>query len=303
MVFLKKGKYDYIFTFGPSYLFTWIFKPFLKNVKIIATVYTRLDDELIKWDISSSKFLYKLIQVIDVCSLKKHDFIIMQTSQLINDYKNFGIQKDKLVLICQSFIKHEPANHNFIFSDYDNDLFEKYFVVIYAGSFVEVQNIQLIYETAVLLKNKKIRFLLIGATDNDLEKENIKIDKYKVHKTVKILPRMTPDLLNEYMKRANILISPRIFGYDTPLKIFDYLSQGKCILAADKPIHNHVLNKKVAHLIEPEPEKIAESIIDLKNNPNKVKNYGESARQYFEDNFSFEKMIQCYEELFNEINI
>ena len=104
------------------------------------------------------------------------------------------------------------------------------------------------------------------------------------------------------MKKSDILISPRVFGHDTPLKIFDYLSQGKCILATDRPNHNTVLNKDIAVLIEPTPESFIAAIRELQANKERIKEFEQKSLKFFNQNYSFEKMKENYSNLILKLN-
>jgi glycosyltransferase involved in cell wall biosynthesis len=62
---------------------------------------------------------------------------------------------------------------------------------------------------------------------------------------------------------ADILVSPRIAGNNTPMKIYSYLAAGKPTLATSLPTHTQVLNTHNAMLCEPSPEALAEGMIAL----------------------------------------
>ena len=52
---------------------------------------------------------------------------------------------------------------------------------------------------------------------------------------------------------CDILVSPRIRGTNTPLKIYSYLRSGKPIVATDLLTHTQVLSPRVARLVPAEP--------------------------------------------------
>ncbi len=59
--------------------------------------------------------------------------------------------------------------------------------------------------------------------------------------------------------QADILVSPRIKGTNTPMKIYSYLQSGKPILATDMPTHTQVLSRTTAMLADPSPDKFADA--------------------------------------------
>jgi glycosyltransferase involved in cell wall biosynthesis len=62
---------------------------------------------------------------------------------------------------------------------------------------------------------------------------------------------------------ADILVSPRLQGINTPLKIYSYLSSGRPIVATRLLTHTQVLNDEVALLVEPSPQEMAGGILRL----------------------------------------
>ncbi len=54
-----------------------------------------------------------------------------------------------------------------------------------------------------------------------------------------------------FLALADVLVSPRAYGGNLPLKIFDYLAAGRPIVATDIPTHRTVLAEERAVLVEP----------------------------------------------------
>jgi len=124
----------------------------------------------------------------------------------------------------------------------------------------------------------------------------------KLEKCVNLYQRKSPEKLAEFLHRANIVVSPRIYGEnEIPMKIYDYLNYGKCILASDVPIHRNILNSEIALLEKPDPVSFAKSIVYLRNNPEIVAELEIKSKKYFETNFSFEKMKERYNHLLKDL--
>ena len=60
-----------------------------------------------------------------------------------------------------------------------------------------------------------------------------------------------------FVQAADLLVSPRIRGTNTPLKIYSYLRSGKPIVATNLLTHTQVLTPEIARLVEPQPEPFA----------------------------------------------
>jgi glycosyltransferase involved in cell wall biosynthesis len=291
LIFKRDKKYDFIFLFNASYLFFWILRPLYKG-KTITMVYAPLAGELIKWNISSNRILFKLVENFERFVLSKYDKIIVNMDHLKKHYEDAGFNTNNMVVI-----PHAYDSNMVHYSDRYND---GSFKILYAGSFVKIQNLSLIYDIANLLRsNKNIQFILIGATsvEYDAEYETIKrldLDNVQIHK------RKNQADLQEFYINADVLISSRTDGSDLPFKIIEYMSWGKCILATDRPIHNLVLNKEISCLVEPDAHIISQEILRLYNNPELILQYQRKVIQYFNKFHSFDSMKARYDDLLTE---
>ena len=66
-----------------------------------------------------------------------------------------------------------------------------------------------------------------------------------------------------FVQAADLLVSPRIRGTNTPLKIYSYLRSGKPIVATNLLTHTQVLTPEIAKLVDPKPEPFAAAMIEL----------------------------------------
>ena len=53
---------------------------------------------------------------------------------------------------------------------------------------------------------------------------------------------------------GHILVSPRIKGNNTPMRLYSYLHSGKAVLATNLPPHTQILDNRVAMLADPTPK-------------------------------------------------
>jgi len=69
------------------------------------------------------------------------------------------------------------------------------------------------------------------------------------------------------LAQATLVVSPRIHGRNTPMKVFSYLASGRPLLATRLPTHTQVLGDDIAMLVEPTPEGMAEGLRRLFDDP------------------------------------
>jgi glycosyltransferase involved in cell wall biosynthesis len=65
-----------------------------------------------------------------------------------------------------------------------------------------------------------------------------------------------------FTQSAQVLVSPRVHGTNTPLKIYEQLASGKPLVATRIWSHTQVLDDSVCFLVEPEPESMAQGLLE-----------------------------------------
>jgi glycosyltransferase involved in cell wall biosynthesis len=104
-----------------------------------------------------------------------------------------------------------------------------------------------------------------------------------------------------FVQAADLLVSPRIRGTNTPLKIYSYLRSGKPIVATNLLTHTQVLTAEIARLVDPHPEPFAAAILDLLERPEERARLAGAARLVAEEKYSRESYLkrtaQAYERL------
>jgi glycosyltransferase involved in cell wall biosynthesis len=287
IVLLFRNDYRAVIIHGSSIYWAFWLQIFYKT-PFVAMVHGNIQVELEKWGISSKVFLKKIASKIENRIINTFSNIIAEHDTVKTILQKAGIREDKisLVKICV-----KSANSINLVSD--NNIF----TILYAGTFVKIQNLDLLYQTAQLIARRNIKFIVVGGIEEEIIEEYKIIDNYNVREYVQLVPRTDQKNLMEYYQMANIVVSPRKFGHDTPMKIFDYMNYGKCVLAVDRPIHTGILNHDIAFLTEPTAEAFAEKILHLTQNPQLICEKEEKAKQFFEDNFEFNRMVDDYKHL------
>ena len=127
---------------------------------------------------------------------------------------------------------------------------------VYTGSFFKGKGVEMIFE--ISKKMQDVKFFLYGnykslsvAQKNDLPKNIFLCGHISYSKIPDILSKHKICLM-PYSKKA-FIDSGKISNekYISPLKLFDYLSSGKVLVASNLPVYNHILkNKKNCFLVK-----------------------------------------------------
>jgi len=138
-------------------------------------------------------------------------------------------------------------------------------LIMYVGSFAIYQGVQLMFESIplVLEKTKKARFIIIGGSEKEIQVKTKWLKEHKATTNVTFLGKIEPDQLPNYLASSDILLSPRISGYNTPLKLLDYLKAGRAILATDYEANRQILNNNNCFFVKTDKYSFSEGLRKL----------------------------------------
>jgi len=145
-------------------------------------------------------------------------------------------------------------------------------IALYVGNLEPYQGIDLLL-AAFLLAAERVpaaRLVVIGGQGGDAPS----VERYRARcrelglagRAVFAGPRPV-DRLGSYLAQADVLVSPRLLGTNTPMKVYSYLAAGRPIVATRLPTHTQVLTDEVACLVEPEPVAFALGLVRLFEDP------------------------------------
>lgn len=190
----------------------------------------------------------------------------------------------------------------------DEDLREKLGihgpVVLYVGNLEQYQGIDLLLAgfAEAVRRNDKLSLILIGGRSSDIEKYRLLAEKSGIAAKVFFCGPRPVEMLGYYLHQADILISPRSQGKNTPMKIYSYLDSGIPLLATNLPTHTQVLDDTIACLVEPTPEKMAAGIITLAENMDYRNYLSRNAEQRVRDEYSLPAFRRKLETFYRNVS-
>jgi len=154
-------------------------------------------------------------------------------------------------------------------------------VVLYSGTFEAYQGLPELIGAipAVRACYPGVVFVFVGAdgsSDDVLAPAELLVSGG----ALRIVDRQPRDEMPTYLGLADVLVSPRAYGGNLPLKIFDYLAADRPIVATDIPTHRSVLSEERAVLVAPRTEALAEGIISLLDDPARARRLAAAGRHY-----------------------
>jgi len=255
---LVKSNYDLIFSHEEGALLGVILAK-IWQIPHLYDMHSSLPQQLENFNFSRSKLLKAVFLGLEKFILKNSQTIIVICLDLLQKVTKEGYQ-NKAVLI-ENFLdfKCEVISEEQIRKKRKEFAPEGEKIILYTGNFQSYQGISLLLEAASKIKEESV-FLLVGGNGERIEKMKQKTKALGIEDRVVFNPEVAPSLIPLFISVADVLVSPRTSGTNTPLKIYSFMKSGKPIVATKLWTHTQVLNPEISVLAEPDPESLAESI-------------------------------------------
>lgn len=293
VLMLAKGDYEVIHTHEEASFFGALIKKIFR-IKHVYDMHSSLPEQLVNYNFMKNRNFLKLAYLIERFILRESDAVIAICESLHIHASKYCLT-DKVKLIENPPVSDNlPANHQERISRLREELsIRNKKVIVYTGTFENNQGLDLLLKSIsyVIKKEEQVKYILVGGEPRQIEALKEMASKLGVIDFVKFTGQKPPEEMSIYMAVADILVSPRIIGVNTPLKIYSYLSSGKPILATNLPTHTQVLDDKVAMLVEPTPEGFAKGIIELFESPELCERLGTNAKRLADEKYSYDKYV------------
>jgi glycosyltransferase involved in cell wall biosynthesis len=171
---------------------------------------------------------------------------------------------------------------------------------MYLGNLETYQGADLMLESfARFIKNGGAADLIIaGGKEADVKRYQAKAITLGINTQTQFLGHQPVSRMAALFESADILVSPRIKGNNTPMKIYSYLASGKAILATSLPTHTQVLTPEVAVLTPATVDAFAEGMTKLVNDKPLREKIGQAASTLAQQSYSQESFRKTAQELY-----
>ena len=143
--------------------------------------------------------------------------------------------------------------------------------IVYTGNLSSYQGIDLLIEAfakAVSLSAESAtssrtapRLLIVGGDKQSIAPYRALAEKLAVTQHVVFSGSRPAEEMGAFLEYADVLVSPRREGENTPLKIYSYMAAGRPIVASNIVSHTQVLSDASAYLAEPNPDSFAQALL------------------------------------------
>ncbi len=166
-------------------------------------------------------------------------------------------------------------------------------IVVYTGTFEPYQGLDLLFAAAKIVSNqrKDVRFVLAGGKPDQVTMAKAQAAAVGAHAVI-FTGELPAAVIPSYLDAADVLVSPRSSGTNTPLKIYQYLRSGRVIVATRLLTHTQVLSDEVAILTAATPEDFGRGILRAIDDPEFARQIGREAKRLADTRYTYETYLQ-----------
>ena len=159
--------------------------------------------------------------------------------------------------------------------------------LLYVGNLEAYQGVDLMLEAFALAAGRRADATLtvVGGLPEHVERNRAKAQSLQWSGRVVFTGPRPLEVLPRVLRWADVLVSPRRKGINTPMKVYNYMQAGRAIVATNLPTHTQVLDATTAVLTEPTPAALAEGMVALIDDPQRRERLGAAAQRRVEEEY------------------
>ena len=288
---LIRHRYDFVHAHEEAVFFCLALKPIF-NFKLVYDMHSSLPQQLTNFKFTELQLLIRLFTILENACLRSADAVITICPDLRDHVNGLLGQTSKHFLIENSIFEQVRLKSN---SNGQAQSEETIFqapagkkLIVYAGTLESYQGIDLLLKGyATVVDRIRDSFLLIvGGTESQVEHYRRMADQLKIDHCTHFTGKVPQKSAKRYIKSAELLVSPRISGTNTPLKVYEQLACGVPTLATRIYSHTQVLSEAVAFLVDPDPAAMGKGIVEALESSKQREQIAQQAQTLYETKYS-----------------
>lgn len=178
-------------------------------------------------------------------------------------------------------------------------------IMLYVGNLEGYQGIDLLLESFQLALAKRPigNVVIIGGTESTIASYKKRAEELGIAENTYFCGPRPVELLGHYLSQADILLSPRTQGNNTPMKLYSYMDSGKVVLATNLPTHTQVLSDEFSCLVQPNPQDMANGMVRLLEDPELCHDLGRKGRQVAREKYSLEAFREKLNRFYSKVSM
>jgi glycosyltransferase involved in cell wall biosynthesis len=176
-------------------------------------------------------------------------------------------------------------------------------LALYTGTFEAYQGVDLLIDAIAIVAKRRpdARVLVVGGEPAQVDAARARAAAAGAAPIIIFTGQQPAKEIPGFVQAADLLVSPRIRGTNTPLKIYSYLRSGRPIVATNLLTHTQVLTAEIAKLADPSAEAFASAILELIERPETRTRLAEAARKVALEKYSRETYLRRTAEAYRRL--
>lgn len=171
--------------------------------------------------------------------------------------------------------------------------------ILYVGNLEKYQGVGLLLDAFVRLakRDADAHLVIVGGSEAHIAEYASSFAERDGGERIHFLGPRPLEQLPSVLAAADILVSPRLQGINTPMKIYSYLASGRPVVATRLATHTQVLNDDVALLVDVDPDSMAEGLGRLLADPGLRSTLGAAGQKFVQASFGrdrFEDRLRSF---------
>jgi glycosyltransferase involved in cell wall biosynthesis len=284
---LLRHRYDCLHTHLEAGLFGAIFAR-LARIPHVYDMHDDLAETLASSKFTRQRLLIRLMRGVVATTLRSADSVIIVYPELQNTVNALAPGKPTVLIHNTAVMVGESETPNAEVEASRINLLRQELklpeggpVLLYTGTFEAYQGLDGTLDSIpqVLSHIPDATYVLVGGLPEQIDALRDRARRLGVEHAVRLPGRRSPLEMPTYMALADVLLSPRSAGTNTPLKVFTYLEAGKPILATNIHSNTQILTADVALLVNYSADSLARGAIALLSDASLCSRLSQNARQ------------------------
>ena len=265
----------------------------LYGLRLLYDMHSSVPQQLANYGFSGNRWLRMLFSRMERSVLRRADTVITICPDLQNHAVSHG-GEGKSFLIENYSVEPTPEDIDRLTQELRRRLgLSERPVVVYTGTFEKNQGLEMLIQGAgqVLSEFPRAVYLFVGGRPDQIDRLRRLAQRQGREEHFVFLGTLPLEEVPVYLAAADVLVSPRSQGTNTPLKIYSYLAAEKPIVATDLETHHQVLDDRVARLVPPTAEGLAGGIRDLLRDRALAESLARAAGELVRERYSYRSYV------------
>ena len=299
---LRAGATDVVLVISPppTTIFSAWLRKILRGTPIVLNVQDVVPDAAITLGVMKGKLQIRFFRWLEKFAYRNSDHIVVVAPNFVDNLSAKGVHTDRITVISNwidpDLIKPYPRMNEFRTS---NGIPEDKLLVMYAGNMGLSQGLEVVIHAADRLREiGDVLFCLVGG-GNQLRELRDLADRRRLPNVRFLPPQPEMRWLQAAADISLVLQKPDVRDINLPSKIPVIMASGRPIIAGVNPNGDAariVLSAEAGVLVPAgDAGRLAEAVLQLRNDPDRRRRLGEAGRRYAVANFSRKASLDAYE--------